>query len=129
MFGDRAGIGLVAQIGTSRLDTAWWNNSSTSPKKTLSGERGDERWRTTGHLLRDAAGRHPDRVAIVDVDRTLTYRELLVEAQLVAGALLTRGVEVGDTVAIWAPNSWRWMASGSGSSFARSGDRAAQHPL
>jgi acyl-CoA synthetase (AMP-forming)/AMP-acid ligase II len=28
----------------------------------------------------------------------------------VAGALLRRGVQPGDTVSVWAPNSWQWIA-------------------
>ena len=82
------------------------------------GGRGDERWRTTGHLLSDAATQWGDRTAIVDVDRTLTYSELAADAQKVSAALLRRGVETGDVVAIWAPNSWRWVVFALGAQMA-----------
>ena len=82
------------------------------------GGRGDERWRTTGHLLSDAATQWGDRTAIVDVDRTLTYSELAADAHKVSAALLRRGVETGDVVAIWAPNSWRWVAFALGAQMA-----------
>ncbi len=82
------------------------------------GGRGDERWRTTGHLLSDAAAQWEDRFAIVDVDRALTYSQLAAEARKVSAALLRRGVETGDVVAIWAPNSWRWVAFALGAQMA-----------
>ncbi len=82
------------------------------------GGRGDERWRTTGHLLSDAATQWGDRTAIVDVDRTLTYSELAADARKVSAALLRRGVETGDVVAIWAPNSWRWVVFALGAQMA-----------
>ncbi len=82
------------------------------------GGRGDERWRTTGHLLSDAATQWGDRTAIVDVDRTLTYSELAADAQKVSAALLRRGVEAGEVVAIWAPNSWRWVVFALGAQMA-----------
>jgi acyl-CoA synthetase (AMP-forming)/AMP-acid ligase II len=62
-------------------------------------------------LLADAADRHRDRVAIVDGELTLTYAELLDEARTFAAALVASGVEVGDRVAIWAPNSARWVVA------------------
>jgi acyl-CoA synthetase (AMP-forming)/AMP-acid ligase II len=39
----------------------------------------------------------------------MTYRDLWMSAQDVARALLAAGVERGDRVAIWAPNSVRWI--------------------
>jgi acyl-CoA synthetase (AMP-forming)/AMP-acid ligase II len=58
------------------------------------------------------------RAAIVDVDRTLTYDELLTEVRGVAAAFLARGVERGDRVAIWAPNQWRWVVAAIGAQLA-----------
>jgi acyl-CoA synthetase (AMP-forming)/AMP-acid ligase II len=82
------------------------------------GGRGDERWQTTGHLLSDAATQWGSRNAIVDVDRTLTYAQLAADAQKVSAALLRRGVETGDAVAVWAPNSWRWVVFALGAQMA-----------
>jgi acyl-CoA synthetase (AMP-forming)/AMP-acid ligase II len=58
------------------------------------------------------------RAAIVDVDRTITYEELLAEARRAAAAFLARGVERGDRVAIWAPNQWRWVVAALGAHLA-----------
>ncbi len=86
--------------------------------RAADGGRGDERWRTTGHLLSDAATQWGSRNAIVDVDRTLTYAQLAADAQKVSAALLRRGVETGEAVAIWAPNSWRWVVFALGAQMA-----------
>ena len=82
------------------------------------GGRGDQRWRTTGHLLADAATQWGGRNAIVDVDRTLTYAQLAANAQKVSAALLRRGVATGETVAVWAPNGWRWVVFALGAQMA-----------
>jgi acyl-CoA synthetase (AMP-forming)/AMP-acid ligase II len=47
---------------------------------------------------------------VVDVDRSLRYADLAAEARAVAAALLRLDVKAGDTVSIWAPNCWRWIA-------------------
>jgi fatty-acyl-CoA synthase len=69
---------------------------------------------TLGDLLREAAAAAPDRLALVDAvpepagRREWTYTELLADVERVARALLAR-YEVGDRIAIWAPNSADWV--------------------
>jgi len=63
---------------------------------------------TVGGVLRSAAGRAPDRVALIDGDRRWTYAELLAEAERAARALLTR-FEPGEPVAVWAGNGPDWL--------------------
>jgi len=63
---------------------------------------------TVGGVLRAAARRAPDRVALIDGDRRWTYAELLAEAEQVARALLTR-FEPGEPVAVWAGNGPDWV--------------------
>ena len=63
---------------------------------------------TVGGVLRAAARRAPDRVALIDGDRRWTYGELLAEAERVARALLTR-FEPGEPVAVWAGNGPDWV--------------------
>jgi fatty-acyl-CoA synthase len=63
---------------------------------------------TVGGVLRAAARRAPDRVALIDGDRRWTYAELLAEAERVARALLTR-FEPGEPVAVWAGNGPDWV--------------------
>ncbi len=52
-----------------------------------------------------------DRLAVVDGDVAVTYAELLDEARAFGAALVASGIEPGDRVAIWAPNSARWIVA------------------
>ncbi len=69
---------------------------------------------TLGELLEEAASKAPDRVALIAgvaevADRhQWTYAELQTECKKVARALLAQ-FEVGDKVAIWAPNIPEWV--------------------
>jgi acyl-CoA synthetase (AMP-forming)/AMP-acid ligase II len=69
---------------------------------------------TIGSLLARAASDRPHDVAVVDGDVTLTNAELATRAAEVARALVASGVGRGDAIAIWAPNSWHWMAAALG---------------
>jgi D-alanine--poly(phosphoribitol) ligase subunit 1 len=51
------------------------------------------------------AGGGPDRPAVKDLERALTYGELVDEVGRVAAGLVARGVRPGDRVAIHLPNS------------------------
>lgn len=55
-------------------------------------------------LLEDSAREYPDRIAVVDATRRLTYRELDDQATRVAQLLVQRGVGPGDKVALACPN-------------------------
>ncbi|HSV40982.1 MAG TPA: FadD3 family acyl-CoA ligase [Nocardioidaceae bacterium] len=61
--------------------------------------------RTIPGALREAAERWPDHAAIVDGDTTLTFAQLHERVRRVAAGF---GLEDGDRVCLWAPNSWRW---------------------
>src|SRR6266487_151555 len=63
---------------------------------------------TVGGVLRAAAWRAPDRVALIDGERRWTYGELRGEAERVARGLLTR-ITPGEPVAVWAGNSADWV--------------------
>ncbi len=67
---------------------------------------------TVGGILRDAAAKAPDQVALIEgvpgERRTWTYAELLADAERVARALAAR-FEKGDRVAVWAPNIPEWV--------------------
>jgi HIP---CoA ligase len=64
--------------------------------------------RTLPGVLRVAGSRYADREAVVDGETRLTYAELHEQVRRTAAALMALGVEKGDRVCIWAPNSWRW---------------------
>ncbi|MDQ3578146.1 MAG: AMP-binding protein, partial [Actinomycetota bacterium] len=59
---------------------------------------------TLGGVLRDAAARHPGRVALVDGDRRFTYAELNLAADRQAAGLVALGIKAGDKVVIHLPN-------------------------
>lgn len=56
-------------------------------------------------LLHTAAGRFPDRPAIVDGDRTITYAELGARAARLARLLRELGIGVGDRVGLYLDKS------------------------
>ena len=55
-------------------------------------------------LLRQTAGRLPDKVGIIDGDRAFTFSQLENLSGRFAAALATAGVAPGDRVGIFAPN-------------------------
>jgi acyl-CoA synthetase (AMP-forming)/AMP-acid ligase II len=65
-------------------------------------------------VLRAAAGRFPEHEAVVDEHERLTFAELVARAEEVAAALVASGIEAGDRVAVWAPNSTRWIVASFG---------------
>jgi len=54
--------------------------------------------------LERAAAQWPDKVAIIDGDRRVTYAEILNQARSFAIGLTEMGVQKGDRVALFAPN-------------------------
>lgn len=64
---------------------------------------------TIGRLLDRAVEHHGDRLACVDGDQRVTYRDLAVEVDRCANGLIAHGVEHGDRVAVWMPNNIRWL--------------------
>ena len=61
-----------------------------------------------------AAELWPDDEAIVDRETRLTFSQLLERADEAARAFVATGLEPGDRVSIWAPNSWQWVATALG---------------
>ncbi len=57
------------------------------------------------HLVADAARTHPDDVAVVDRDRSLTYRELDQRSNRIAQLLVGQGVVKGDRVGLYLDKS------------------------
>ncbi len=69
---------------------------------------------TVPEALERAAAAFGDREAVVDGDTRWSFAELLDEATRVARALVASGTAPGDRVALWAPNSARWIATSFG---------------
>jgi acyl-CoA synthetase (AMP-forming)/AMP-acid ligase II len=65
-------------------------------------------------MVLSTADRFGDAEAIVDGDLRLTFRELASRVRRAAGAFAGAGVEKGDRVAIWSPNSAEWIIAAFG---------------
>ena len=68
-------------------------------------------------LLR-AAGEFDDAHAIVDGGTRLTFTQLLDEVRVAARFYVASGVEAGDRVAVWAPNTHHWVVAALGVHYA-----------
>ncbi|MCB0948347.1 MAG: 3-((3aS,4S,7aS)-7a-methyl-1,5-dioxo-octahydro-1H-inden-4-yl)propanoate--CoA ligase FadD3 [Mycobacterium sp.] len=67
--------------------------------------------RTTPAVLDQIASKLPDHPAVVAADRTLTFADLRSEVRQAAAAMIDLGVQPGDRVAIWSPNTWHWVVA------------------
>jgi fatty-acyl-CoA synthase len=64
---------------------------------------------TLGTVLNAHAANRAEVDALVFGDRRLTYRQLREEVRQLAKGLLALGVQRGDRVAVWLPNSIDWL--------------------
>ncbi|MER0446391.1 FadD3 family acyl-CoA ligase [Streptomyces sp. Edi4] len=76
--------------------------------------RGDLEWGTIANLVRSAAGRHGEREAVVEGRSRISYAELGERVERAAAACVAAGVEPGDRVALWAPNTADWIVAALG---------------
>lgn len=76
--------------------------------------RGDLRWGSIAALVRAAAVRYGDHEAVVDGRVRISYAQLGERVERAAAACLAAGVESGDRVAVWAPNTLDWIVSALG---------------
>ena len=60
--------------------------------------------------LDHAAFHFPDLNAVVDGDKSVSFSEFQRDANRIASALVTVGVQPGDHVGLCAPNSYAWLA-------------------
>jgi acyl-CoA synthetase (AMP-forming)/AMP-acid ligase II len=74
--------------------------------------------RTIPAVLRAAAEAHADRAAYVEGERVVTYRDLLHRVRETAAGYRSLGLETGDRVVVWAPNSIDWAVSALAVSYA-----------
>ncbi len=71
-------------------------------------------WRTLPERVLSAADRFGDAEAVVDGPLRLTFAELVDRIRCAAGAFAGLGVDRGDRIAIWAPNSAEWIIAAFG---------------
>ncbi|HEX2132683.1 MAG TPA: AMP-binding protein [Actinophytocola sp.] len=74
--------------------------------------RAEGYWRgePLGHWMWTWAERDGDRVAVVDGEVSITYRELAEHADALADHLLDLGLRDGDNILVQLPNSWEFVA-------------------
>jgi acyl-CoA synthetase (AMP-forming)/AMP-acid ligase II len=67
--------------------------------------------RTIPAALDHFADQLPDQDALITDDRSFTAAALRDEVHRAAAALIMLGVQPGDRVAIWSPNTWHWVVA------------------
>jgi HIP---CoA ligase len=65
-------------------------------------------------MVCSAAERFGDAEAVVDGPLRLSFAQLVERVRCAAGAFAEQGIQSGDRVAIWAPNSAEWMIAAFG---------------
>ncbi|GLP80308.1 FadD3 family acyl-CoA ligase [Mycobacterium antarcticum] len=71
-------------------------------------------WQTIPEMVLSAADRFGDAEAVVDGPLRLTFVDVADRIRQAAGAFADFGVEKGDRVAVWAPNSAPWIIAAFG---------------
>jgi acyl-CoA synthetase (AMP-forming)/AMP-acid ligase II len=77
-------------------------------------EPADRMWETIPEMVCSAVDRFGDAEAIVDGPLRYTFRDVVDRVRCAAGAFADLGVEKGDRVAVWAPNSAEWIIAAFG---------------
>lgn len=95
---------------------------SATPDRSVDDVLDIEAVTTTPQALIRAAQLWPDRPAIIDdqwgAPVELTWSELLTSVRTFATALIEGGINAGDRIAIWSPNSFHWPIAALGTHFA-----------
>lgn len=71
-------------------------------------------WETIPEMVLSAADRFGDAEAVVDGPLRMSFTEVVHRIRCAAGAFADLGIEKGDRVAVWAPNSAEWMIAAFG---------------
>ncbi|NSC22287.1 fatty acid--CoA ligase family protein [Streptomyces albus subsp. chlorinus] len=80
----------------------------------MSGTQASRAYGTIPELVRGAAARHGPREAVVEGRTRITYAQLGERVEQAAAACLATGLEPGDRVAVWAPNTLDWIVAALG---------------
>jgi acyl-CoA synthetase (AMP-forming)/AMP-acid ligase II len=65
-------------------------------------------------LLEESSKRYGDRLAVIDGPLRLSYSGLAADVRTMARALMAAGVQAGDRVAVWLPNTAHWLVAALG---------------
>src|SRR5580658_7155270 len=71
--------------------------------------------------MEESSKRYGDRLAVIDGPRRLSYAELAAQARTMTRALMASGVQAGDRVAVWLPNTAHWLVAALGAHGAGAG--------
>lgn len=71
-------------------------------------------WRSIPDLVAKAADQFAAREAVADGTVRLSFADLGDRVRDAARATIASGIERGDRVAIWAPNTWEWIVAALG---------------
>ena len=71
-------------------------------------------WPSIPAMLRDAGRRFGEAEAVVEGDTRIGFTDLVSEVDRSSRALLAAGIQPGDRVAVWAPNSLEWIVAALG---------------
>jgi long-chain acyl-CoA synthetase len=61
------------------------------------------------HNLESAAFHFPEKVAVIEGDRKVSFAEFDRDANRIAAAMVGAGAQPGDHIALCAPNSYQWL--------------------
>jgi long-chain acyl-CoA synthetase len=64
-----------------------------------------------GEILPNAARRFGDKPALVIGGKSFSFRDLDALSNALAASLVKLGIERGDRITLYAPNSWEWIVS------------------
>jgi len=81
--------------------------------------RADQRFATIPRMARASAERFGEADALVEGDSHLSFADVARDMRAVAGGLIAAGVEPGDRIAVWGPNSAAWITTALGVHAAR----------
>ena len=65
-------------------------------------------------LMEESSKRYGDRLAVIDGPWRLSYADLAAQGRTMARALMASGVQAGDRVAVWLPNTAHWLVAALG---------------
>jgi HIP---CoA ligase len=71
-------------------------------------------WQTIPEMVLSAADRFGDAEAVVDGPLRLNFAQLVERIRCAAGAFADLGIDKGERVAVWAPNSAEWIIAAFG---------------
>ncbi|XP_056672635.1 medium-chain acyl-CoA ligase ACSF2, mitochondrial isoform X1 [Monodelphis domestica] len=101
--------------GISLLSSADIRRYSSSSKGNLSYIQGPKDielvCKTVGECFDDTVKKFPDREALVAVPQNIrkTFAQLKQEVDMAALGLVKIGINTGDRLAMWSPNSYEWV--------------------